>query len=219
MALYPLQAVYPAGQFDLVDAYTVKGGEVGSLFEEVRANSATVKSAYDVKDGYTYALKRVSVAPWVDAAGSKRPLWLLDDGQVGYGTLFGTLIGQTVGLCTGQGTGKSCASALGPYTYSGSGKVTCWHIPGLYAISYDAVDTTASTGLVMSNSYAIPGAAVYPLQTGVLTLANGSGAVTAVKVGRFVEFETYPFLVTTPPSLVGATQSITRIILNYHVEN
>lgn len=218
MALYPLQAVYPMGQFDLVDAYSVKGGEVGSLFEEPRTNSITEKAAYDARDGYTYNLKRVAVAPFVDAAGSKRPLWLLDDGTSGYGTLFGTLIGQTVGLCTGQGTGYSCASALGPATYAGSGKVTCWHIPGLYAISADAVDTTATTGLVLTNANALPGAAVYPKQTGVLTLSNGVDAVTAVTVGRFVEFETYPFLVTTPPSLVGATQSVTRIILNYHVE-
>lgn len=218
MALYPLQAQLPAGQFDVLDEYSslINGGEVGTLFGAARANSVSEKSAYDVKDGYDYNLQRAAVAPRVNSS-TVRPLWLLDEGIAGYGTLFGSLIASPVGLCTGKGSAASCASSLGPSTMAGSGKVTCWHIPGLYAVSADAVDTTASTGLVMSNSNAVPGAVIKPLPTGVLTLTNGSGAV-AVTVARFVEFETSPFLVTTPASLVGATESVVRVIINYFVE-
>lgn len=219
MALFPLFATQPCGIFDVVDSYasSIKGGEVGSLFEVPRANTASEKSVADAKDGYTYNLKRAAVAPFVNAAGTKRPLWLLDEGISGYGTLFGTIVGAVAGQCTGDGTGSSCAVVVGPSTLSGSGKVTCWHMPGLYAISTDAVDTTATTGLVMSNANAIPGAAVKPLSNGVLTLTNGSGAIN-VTVARFVEFETRPFLVTTPPSLIGATESVSRVIINYNVE-
>ncbi|MFA5049010.1 MAG: hypothetical protein WC516_08355 [Patescibacteria group bacterium] len=218
MALYPLQAQLPAGQFDVLDAYAslIKGGEVGTLFEAARTNTVSEKSAYDVKDGYDYTLLRAAVAPRVNSS-SVRPLWLLDEGIKGYGTLFGSIIGTPVGLCTGKGSASSCSSTLGPHTTAGSGKVTCWHMPGIYAISADAVDTTASTGLVMSNINAIPGAIIKPLPTGVLTLTNGVGAVN-VTVARFIEFETSPFLVTTPPSLVGATEVVERVVINYFVE-
>lgn len=217
MALYPYQAgIQPLGQFDVLDSYAslILGGEVGSLFGAARANSTSEKSSYDVKDGYDYALQRVAVAPRVNVS-TVRPLWLLDEGVAGYGTLFGSLIGSPVGLCTGRGTGSSCATTLGPSTLSGSGKVTCWDKPGLYGISADAVDT-GTGGLIMATATALPGAAVKPLPTGVLTL-SGSGVVD-VTVGRFVEFETSPFLVTTPPVLIGATESVVRVVLAYNVE-
>jgi len=203
--------IQPLGQFDVLDSYAslIKGGEVGMLFSASRVNTASEKAAYDVLDGYTNTtdVQRVAVAPRVNTS-SVRPLWLLDEGTTGYGVLFGAVIGSPVGLST---TGTN----LGPHTTAGSGKVTCWDKPGLYAVSVDAVDTSA-TGLVLTNAACVPGVAVKPLPTGVLT-QNGAGVVN-VTVARFVEFETSPFLVTTPPSLVGATEAAVNVVISYRVE-
>ena len=136
-------------------------------------------------------------------------MWLLDDGTTGYGTLFGQTIGTPVGLST-SGTN------LGPHSAAASGKVTCWDKPGIYAVSVDAVDTSAD-GLVLTNSSCDPGTGVDVQSDGVLTLA-GSGTASGVNVGRFLEFETSPFLVTTPPSLVGATEAAVRVVISYNVE-
>ena len=219
MALKIYQSgIQPLGQFDVLDSYLtlVKGGEVGTLFSASRTVTADEKAVYDVLDGYTNVTDqyRVAVAPRVNAS-TDRPIFLLDDGITGYGTLFGTLIGSPGGLCTGRGTGASCATSLGPHTSSGSGKVTCWDKPGVYAVSVDAVDTSAS-GLVLTNASCDPGVAIKPLGTGVLT-QNGSGVVN-VTVGRFMEFETSPFLVTTPPSLVGAAEAAVNVVFHYEVE-
>jgi hypothetical protein len=211
--------IQPLGQFDVLDSYAslIKGGEVGTLFAASRTVTTSEKAAYDVLDGYTNTtdVQRAGVAPRCNDANA-RPLWLLDEGIAGYGTLFGTLIGSPVGLCTGQGTGASCVTTLGPTTLAGSGKVTCWDKPGVYAVSVDAVDTSAD-GLVLSNANCDPGAKIQPQVDGVLTLDSAATAV-AVTVGRFVEFETSPFLVTTPPSLVGATEAAVNVVLSYRVE-
>jgi len=213
MALYIYQpGIQPLGQFDCLDAYLslVAGGEVGTLFGASRTVTSTEKAAFDVLDGYDNITSqhRAAVAPRVNTA-AVRPLWLLDDGTSGYGTLFGQVIGTPAGLLT---TGTN----LGPHTAAASGKVTCWDKPGLYAVSVDAV-STAADGLVLTNVNCVPGAAVQPQADGVLTL-TGAALAVAVTVGRFVEFETSPFLVTTPPSLVGATEAATRVVLSYRVE-
>ena len=206
--------IQPLGQFDVVDGYLsstyIKGGEVGTLFSASRTVSATEKAAHDALDGYTNLtdVYRAAVAPRVNA-NTDRPIWLLDDGTTGYGTLFGQVIGTPAGLLT---TGTN----LGPHTAAASGKVTCWDKPGIYGVSVDAVDTTASTGLVMGNSSCDPGAAIYPLPTGVLT--QSTGTKVDVVVGRFIEFETSPFLVTTPASLVGATEAAVNVVFNFTVE-
>lgn len=215
MTLYIYQpGIQPLGQFDVLDAYAsatyIKGGEVGTLFPASRDNSTTEKAAFDVRDGYTNTtdVKRAAVAPRVNTS-AVRPLWLLDEGTSGYGVLFGSVIGTPVGLST---TGTN----LGPHTTAGSGKVTCWDKPGLYAISVDAVDSSAD-GLVLANANCDPGAKIQPQATGVLTLDTAATAVN-VTVGRFVEFETSPFLVTTPPSLVGGTEAAVRAVISYRVE-
>lgn len=210
MTLYTYEpGIMPLGQFDVLDSYmsSIKGGEVGTIFGASRANTASEKSAYDVKDGYDYNLQRVAVANRINA-NTVRPIWLLDEGTTGYGTLFGQVIGSPTGLST---TGTN----LGPHTAAGSGKVTCWDKPGIYAISADAVDTSGD-GLVITNSECVPGLAIKPQADGVLT-ANSAGTAVNVVVARFVEFETSPFLVTTPPSLIGATESVVRVIISYHV--
>lgn len=213
MALYVYQpGVQPLGQFDMLNTQlaNVKGGEIGTVTAQARTNSSTESAAYDVLDGYSNATdqKRVAITTTI-ASSATRPLWLLDDGTTGYGTLFGQTIGTPVGLST-SGTN------LGPHSAAASGKVTCWDKPGIYAVSVDAVDTSAD-GLVLTNSSCDPGTGVDVQSDGVLTL-SGSGTASGVNVGRFLEFETSPFLVTTPPSLVGATEAAVRVVISYNVE-
>jgi len=213
MALYIYQpGVQPLGQFDCLDGYlsSIMGGEVGTLYQASRRNTASEKAAYDVLDGYDniHSVKRAAIAPRINDS-RQRPLWLLDEGTVGYGTLFGQVIGTPVGLST---TGTN----LGPHTAAASGKVTCWDKPGLYAVSVDAVDTSVD-GLVITNAVCVPGLALDVQSNGKLT-PSGSGTAVGVTVGRFVEFETHPFLVTTPPSLVGATEAAVRLIFSFMVE-
>ncbi len=211
MALKILQpGVQPLGQFDIVDGYmtVVKGGEIGTLTTASKTNSSGEKASQDVLDGYVNdggTIKRAAVTLFLSSV--TRPLWLVDDGISGYGTLFGQVIGSTAGLST-SGTN------LGPHTSTGSGKVTCWDKPGLYAVTLDAVDTSY---IVPTNATLTPGDPLYPLATGVLTSDVGS-SIGAV-VGRFVEFETTArSLVRTPASLVGATEAIEHAVFSYFVE-
>lgn len=213
MALYIYQpGIQPLGQFDGYDTDLagIMGGEIGTLRLAPRHNIAAEKAAYDVFSGLTNSVanKRVAITTTIDGY-TVRPLWLLDEGTTGYGTLFGQVIGTPAGLST---TGAN----LGPHTTAGSGKVTCWDKPGLYAVSVDAVDTSGD-GLVVTNAALVPGLALCPQSNGKLTPTT-SGTALAVTVGRFIEFETHPFLVTTPPSLVGATETAVRAIFSYMVE-
>lgn len=213
MALKTYQpGIYPIGQLDLLDGYhsLVKGGEIGTVFGASRTNTTSEKAAIDALDGYTNAtdVLRAGVAPRVNAT-TTRPLFLLDEGTTGYGTLFGQVIGGPAGIA-------SSGTNLGPHTAYAGGKVTCWGTSGLYGVSVDAVDTSAD-GLVITNASCDPGAKVQPQNDGVLTLSSAGTAVD-VTVGRFVEFNTSPFLVTTPASLVGAAASATEVVFHYHVE-
>jgi|2_EtaG_2_1085320.scaffolds.fasta_scaffold00752_9 hypothetical protein len=220
MALFIYQpGIQPLGQFDMLDGYltganAVLGGEVATLTTASRNVSIAEKAAFDVLDGYVNpaasALRSV-LTKGLTGAGV-RPLWLLDDGTTGYGTLFGQVIGTPVGLLM---TGTN----IGPHTAAGSGKVTAWDKPGIYALTLDAADTHVTQGLVLANALCVPGAPLYPTILGLLTptIARsiaGAGPVVA----RFIEFETRPFLVTTPASLVGATETAQRAVINYHVE-
>jgi hypothetical protein len=190
------QAGNALGQYDGLDsqALTLKGGEVVT-FVSVVATNATDKGAADVYDGYVNPNKRPVVTRTL-ASGS-RPLMLADDGVAGYGTLFGAVVGGTVGQVVTGGT------VLGPHTATGSGKVTCWHLPGVYAVSLDAVDGAAD-GLVPTNATLNTGAGLTYSATGLLTPVGSTAAVgSAPVVGRFIDFETNGSLVTTPGSLVG----------------
>lgn len=205
MALKLLQpGVQPLGQYDGLDTefLTLKGGEIVT-FASV-AVSGSDKAAKDVFDGYTNpssVQKRVVVTR--NVATTKRPLMLADDGISGYGTLFGSVVGGTVGQ---QITG---GVVLGPHTALGSGKVTLWEKPGLYAVSLDACDTATSDGLQPSNTSIDTGTALtwVPASTsgGQLTPVGSTAAAgNTVVVGRFIDFETNGSLVTTPNNLVAA---------------
>lgn len=200
MALKLLQpGNQPLGQFDGLDTdlLSLKGGEVVTFLGTVVPPGD--KAASDSFDGYLTPSSRPVVA--LVKTGTPRPLMLADEGISGYGTLFGTVVGGTVGQVATGGT------VLGPHTTTGSGKVTCWDKPGLYAVSLDAVDTAVSTGLTPTNTGLAVGAPLYPNASGVLTTTGGTGAQTGNLVGRFVEFVSNGSLVNTPNSLVAALNS------------
>ena len=190
----------PLGQFDGYDAetLTLKGGEVVTLVSVDVPNAD--KASADVYDGYinTAGVQKRPVVTRTLVSGS-RPLFLADEGITGYGTLFGSVVGGTVGQ---QVTG---GAVLGPHTATGSGKVTCWDKPGLYAVSLDACSQNASTGLQPTNLTINTGSALTYTATGLLTPVGGDSAVgSAPVVARFVAFETNGSLVTTPNNLVAA---------------
>ena len=197
------------GQFDGLDTevLTLKGGEVVT-FGSVAVPSADL-AAKDAFDGYSdpgSVVKRAVVTRTI--AATSRPLMLADDGILGYGTLFGAVVGGTVGQQV-NGPNTYTGAVLGPHTATGSGKVTCWEKPGLYAVSLDACDTTASTGLQPTNTTIDTGAALYVTATGLLTptSASAAGGTTGTLCGRFIDFNTNGSLVTTPNSLVAALNS------------
>lgn len=116
MSLQPVSSgLYPLS-FDGLDSQylTVKGGEAVTL-KSVNLGSSVDLSAADADDGYVGLTtpKRVVVA--FPTTNAERPVFLCDDGVLGYGTLFGTVVGGVVGQVT-SGT------ALGPHTATGSRK-------------------------------------------------------------------------------------------------
>ncbi len=201
MALKLLQpGCQPLGQFDGLDTefLTLKGGEVVT-FTGV-SSTGTDKAASDAFDGYISPSGPLRAAVTKTLTSTSRPLMLADDGIAGYGTLFGTVVGGTVGQ-TSYGPNSTVASTdlLGPHTAVGSGKVTCWAMPGLYAVTLDAVDTDPLVGITLSNPNLTAGAALYYTSAGLLTTAS----TNTTKVGSFVEFTDNGSLVTTPNQLVG----------------
>lgn len=228
MALKLLQpGIQPLGQFDGldIDVLTLKGGEVVSFAQVTTSGQPGVttsgldQAAFDVFDGYVNqsgTLKRPAVSRLFDGtttlATTQRPLMLSDDGISGYGTLFGTVVGGVVGQVSyGPNSTVASVNLLGPHTSTGSGKTTCWDKPGLYAVSLDAVDTTASTGLVPGNTTLTVGSALTFTSKGLLTPVTGGSPATqggtAPTVAHLVEFNTNQSLVTTPNYLVAALNS------------
>ena len=213
MSLKPLQAMMPLGQFDGLDSdvLTLKGGEVVSFCAVATSGQPGVsasgqdQAAFDVSDGYVNAsgsLTRPAVSRLFGQSPgptvSSRPLMLSDDGITGYGTLFGSVVGGSVGQQVSGG------AVLGPHTATGSGKVTCWHLPGLYAVSLDATDSL----LQPTNAALSVGAALSFTASGLLTPAAGLNVMSgAPVVAHLVEFNSSQSLVTTPNFLVAALNS------------
>jgi hypothetical protein len=220
MALVLLQpGTQPLGQFDGLDAITttVKGGEV-LTFTTVLKNTATVTTdlaAADAgQDGYEPpSAGTTRPVLTTNLVSGNRPLMLCDDGLLHYGTLFGEVVGGTVGQTSyGPNSSVPASALLGPHTAAGSGKLTAWDKQGLYGVTLDAVDTTAQTGLVTTNTSLTAGSSLYATSAGLLTpnptkSFESSGATTALVVGNFIEFTTNGSLVTTPNRLVSALNS------------
>jgi hypothetical protein len=134
--------VAPLGQFDFLDADLagVTGGEMGEF--STTAVPSSDKAAADQLDSYVELSDIRTLVRLADGAGPAQPLLLLDDGSaqtgvdgLGYTTLFGSAIGGTAG----QATQVSGATVIGPPSYLGSGKVTCWYQPGLFATNSHAL--------------------------------------------------------------------------------
>ena len=213
MALKLLQpGIQPLGQYDGYDseALSVLGGEVGTLIGVlITADGGTDKAAKDSdgSDGYVGTTTKYRPAVTTTLASGARPLFLIDDGMLYYGTLFGAVVGGSVGQ-QANGPNSFTGAVLGPHTATGSGKLTLWDKPGHYAVTLDAVDTTASTGLVTSNASLSVGDPLYATAAGLLTPdVTASFDPAPPVVGRFVEFTTDRSLVTTPVQLVSALNS------------
>src|SRR5271170_6249949 len=223
MSLKLLQpGIQPLGQFDGLDSdvLTLKGGEVVSFAQVTTSGQPGVttggldQAAYDVFDGYVNqggVFKRPAVTRlWngtTTLTATTRPLMLSDDGILGYGTLFGAVVGGTVGQQV-NGPTTFTGAILGPHTSTGSGKTTCWDKPGLYAVSLDACDTSATIGLQPSNTTLNVGSGLSFTSMGLLTpYASADRVASAPNVGYLVEFNTNQSLVTTPNYLVAALNS------------
>lgn len=214
MSLKLLQpGIQPIGQFDGYDSdyLTTKGGEVVTLISVPVPGD---KAAQDSFDGYTNpsGVQKRPVVTRTGLTSTSRPLMLSDEGITGYGTLFGAIVGGVVGQQV-NGPSTFTGAILGPHTATGSGKVTCWDKPGLYAVSLDACDTAVTTGLQPTNTTIDVGQALTYSSLGLLTPVGSPAAVSgAPVVGRFVDFETNGSLVTTPNRLVAALNSPSGLV-------
>lgn len=208
MALKPLQAMLPFGQFDGYDSeYTlITGGEVVTLVS-IATGSDLAAADVDNYDGYgtVIPVKRPVITTNVQPAS--RPLWLADEGTNGYGTIFGEVVGAVAGRSIpvpGKGVNKGLHSA------EGSGKVTVWNYKGLYSITLDSVDATAGTGLVPENTALEAGTALYA-ETGTGKLTPTDPGSSAPVVARFIEFGDGGSLVTTPRKLVDSSPTVSEL--------
>ena len=180
MALHILQpGLRPIGQFDLKAAQTVTGGEIGVFEADANTGNSTEDPAAadalqvgPLSGGDKLMVALGQPAPAVLSTGTASQLrFLLDDGTEGYGTLMGSAIGGTAGLGVTYGRSASGAVvAIGPTTHFASGKVTCWHAPGLYAI-----DGTALTGTAVNTT-------LYATSAGLLSAVVSEDSV-AIAVG------------------------------------
>lgn len=171
----------PIGVFDGYDAdlLTIKGGEVLTLASYPLSGSDL--AVPDVLDGYAGTTTKLRTVLSKTLASSTKPLFLADDGNAGYGTLFGTLIG-------GIGGQQVTGTRVGPATAVGSGKITAWNNPGLYSISLDAVDSAAD-GIVPSNTSLAAGVALSASTSGLLTVAGSTASASGpASIATFVEF-------------------------------
>jgi len=232
MALFPLSpGVQPLGQFDLLDtdASSILGGEVMTLGPASITNTSSETAAADVFDGYiatgvdTGTTTRQRVYARIASSGYQGSpyyyaFYLADDGVAGYGTLFGSVVGGNTGLMTGKG--NSTSTSVGPSSLSGSGKVTLWNQPGLYAITLDAVDHTNTTVAVVLPTTS-SGAFDTPAPGGLLGI-NASGLLerwhSGPAVAQFVELTSSRGMVQTNARIFGGaptTTSFDRVVIQW----
>src|SRR5271157_2671526 len=113
MALELVQpGVQPLGQFDGLDSIylTVKGGEVATIVGV--STTAGDKSTWDAaNDGYVGIATQSRPVVTTNLISGARPLFLVDEGIYGYGTLFGSVIGGIAGQIT-YGLGQPAVTQL-----------------------------------------------------------------------------------------------------------
>ena len=184
MALLMVQeGVQPAGQYDNLDGYSPKGGEVYVLYSKgVGA------------DGYQIVSARPAVT------GDGYSFFLVDDGLTGYGVLFGNTVTRTA---TGFTSGADSGTRLGPASEVGSGKLTLWDKPGLYAVTLDALFDSES-----SLRAALPGAHLTcESATGKLKLGEMAAGMPLAFV---VTYKIDESLVTTGGAVVSHKKLVVR---------
>jgi hypothetical protein len=236
MALYILQSgIEPLGQFDVLntDASTIVGGMIGTWDESLRTQSSTETAAADVFDGYvdaeisesagsgnpgTTTGSTAAYRPLIRIADStttddSKAMFLMDEGISSYGTLFGSVIGMF----------NVSGTAVGPSTLTGSGKVTCWDKPGLYAVSFEACYSNKNVtngALEAGQDTPLPGDCLCRYgATGKICRYATATNPTLNKIGVYIEHATGGSLVHTPAKLVGATEVADRIVFNYFGAN
>ena len=234
MALFILQpGIEPLGQFDVLDtdAANIVGGLIGTLDETSRVLTSTETAKADVFDGYvadkvsegsnTAYRPVIRIADTDGGSGGTASgddsvaMFLMDEGIANYGTLFGSVIGMY----------NVSGTAVGPSTLTGSGKVTCWDKPGLYAVSFEACYSNKNVtngALEAGQDTPLPGDILYRHgTTGKITRYANTHASNAHfnKIGVYVEHADKASLVTTPAQLVGASQVFDRIVFNYFGAN
>ena len=220
MTLFVLQpGCQPLGQFDCYDSdlTSVVGGMIG-VWDKVARTEATDAGTFDIFDGYTSPSvdsgTTTAYRPMVRIAKSSstdnnKPIYLMDDGISGYGTLFGSVISMF----------SPTGTALGPTTALGSGKVTLWDKQGLYAVSFEACysdKNTTNGALEAGQDTPAPGDLLYRhYTTGKICRYATATSQTSNLVGSYVEHANNASLVTTPQKLIGATEVFDRIVFNF----
>lgn len=202
MALKPRYpgTTIPYGEFDAVDSErtSYKGGEVVQFaYVDVLGSD---KAAQDVFDGYKSFSDQKRLVVTRTLVNGIRPLFLVDEGIFGYGTMFGVVVGGVVGQYSVGGT------VVGPHTTEGSGKLTLWDKSGIYAITLDAVDTDENVGLQPTNATLAGNDQIYATDNGILT-PDFNKTFDAFPVARFLQFQNDGSLVKTSKSLLSPLNS------------
>lgn len=225
--------LHPIGQFDGYDSdfllAPIRGGEIGRWVGIPYRSSDF--AAYDCYDGYcgnpdAFRPVVTRILP-ATVRTHYRPLFLLDEGIIGYGTLFGYVVGAVDGQTVPNpsnvyATGGS--GIIGPHTALGSGKITLWDKPGLYGVTLDSVDPAMDP----ATTNAMEGDPLYPDIFGRLTLnvlsAYDAATLNPTIVGRFAAFDTGGHLVTTPNYLTPnfgnpVARQFTELLFHFRIEN
>ena len=217
MALFILTpGIQPLGNFDCLDTdmSSIIGGEIVTLDKTSATNTSTEAAAADVLDGYisrpgeggSPTAYRTVARLATTATETYKFFGLADEGIANYGTLFGSLIGGTCGT--------GAASVIGPSSMSGSGKITIWEKPGLYAVTLTALAADVvptATGNLYDTP--LPGTILYRGATSAkMCRLNTSGD----KIALFVELSNSGGMSQTPKHLItGLASSFDRIVIQY----
>lgn len=198
MALIVLQSgPIPPGWFDSKDSdlSSFQGGEICTLTGvQYRGSGAGYDASTSLFDGYVGTTTKTRPAVTRrNLTANSRPLFLADDGTVGYGTLFGTVIGSMGGQVNGT-------VGLGIHSAAASGKITVHNEPAVYGVTLDSVDTAT---LNPTNAALTVGAPLYYTVDGLLTTAT----TLTTKVATFIEFASNGSLVNSSASMIQSLSS------------
>jgi len=203
------EGAQPIGIFDfdvaseqVLTVDDVQGGMIGKFGSASDTSSPTIPlgdgfDEYGASAG-AYGNIKTTIIPATtanDVSPGVGPYCILDDGHIGYGTMFGHQFGHETGSDFKYYHAWREGKLVGPNTIAGSGKVTGWITPGIYGTDY--YDTSSITDTVIqdpNNNGLTPGT---PLTlSAVATL--GLGGTSFITQGcYFVSFLGDPSYVST----------------------